>query len=75
MLLHLPDGRNARLVEQAMRQAITGLPAELAPTITRDQGTEMAYHADFTIATGVPVYFADPHSPWQRGPNENTVSV
>jgi IS30 family transposase len=63
MLLHLPEGRDARLVEQAMRQAITGLPAGLARTITWDQGIEMAYHADFTIATGIPVYFCDPHAP------------
>ena len=72
MLLHLPDGRDAHLVEQAMRQAITALPAELARTITWDQGIEMARHADFTIATGIPVYFCDPHAPWQRGSNENT---
>ena len=72
MLLHLPEGRDAHLVEQAMRQAITGLPAELARTITWDQGIEMTYHADFTIATGIPVYFCDPHAPWQRGSNENT---
>ena len=72
LLLHLPDGRDAHLVEQAMRQAITALPAELARTITWDQGIEMAYHADFTIATGIPVYFCDPHAPWQRGSNENT---
>jgi IS30 family transposase len=72
LLLHLPGGRDARLVEQAMREAIGTLPAELARTITWDQGIEMAYHADFTIATGIPVYFCDPHSPWQRGSNENT---
>jgi transposase, IS30 family len=72
MPLHLPDGRDARLVEQAMRQAITALPAELARTVTWDQGIEMSYHADFTIATGIPVYFCDPHAPWQRGSNENT---
>jgi transposase, IS30 family len=72
LLLHLPAGRDAHLVEQAMRQAITALPAELARTITWDQGKEMAYHADFTVATGIPVYFCDPHSPWQRGSNENT---
>jgi transposase, IS30 family len=72
MLLHLPGGRDAHLVEQAMRQAITTLPADLARTITWDQGIEMAYHADFTIATGIPVYFCDPHAPWQRGSNENT---
>jgi transposase, IS30 family len=72
LLLHLPHGRDAHLVEQAMRQAITALPAELARTITWDQGKEMACHADFTIATGIPVYFCDPHAPWQRGSNENT---
>jgi transposase, IS30 family len=72
LLLHLPDGRDAHLVEQAMRQAITALPGELARTITWDQGKEMAYHAAFTIATGIPVYFCDPHAPWQRGSNENT---
>jgi len=72
MLLHLPGGRDAYLIEQAMRQAITALPAGLARTITWDQGIEMAYHSDFTIATGIPVYFCDPHAPWQRGSNENT---
>src|SRR6266487_6725483 len=72
LLLHLPGGRDAHLVEQAMRQAIGGLPAELARTITWDQGKEMAYHARFTIATSIPVYFCDPHKPWQRGSNENT---
>jgi IS30 family transposase len=72
LLLHLPRGRDAHLVEQAMRQAVGALPAELARSITWDQGKEMAYHADFTIATGIPVYFCDPHAPWQRGSNQNT---
>jgi IS30 family transposase len=72
LLLHLPGGRDAHLVEQAMRQAISTLPAQLARTITWDQGIEMATHAHFTIATGIPVYFCDPHAPWQRGSNENT---
>jgi transposase, IS30 family len=72
LLLHLPAGREAHLVEQAMRQAIGTLPGELARTITWDQGKEMAYHGDFTLATGIPVYFCDPHKPWQRGSNENT---
>ena len=72
MPLHLPGGRDAHLVEAAMRQAITGLPAGLARTITWDQGIEMSRHAQFTIATGIPVYFCDPHAPWQRGSNENT---
>jgi transposase, IS30 family len=63
LLLHLPAGRDAHLVQQAMRQAIGGLPGELARTITWDQGKEMADHAHFTIATGIPVYFCDPTSP------------
>jgi IS30 family transposase len=72
LLLHLPDGRSAEQVELAMRTAIGTLPGELFRTITWDQGVEMARHATFTIATGIPVYFCDPHSPWQRGTNENT---
>jgi transposase, IS30 family len=72
MLLHLPDGRSASGVEQAMRQAISTLPEQLRRSITWDQGKEMAYHARFTISTGVQVYFCDPHKPWQRGSNENT---
>jgi transposase, IS30 family len=72
LLLYLPEGRDARLVEQAMREAIGTLPAELARSITWDQGIEMSCHAGFTIATGIPVYFCDPHSPWQRGSRART---
>jgi IS30 family transposase len=72
LLLHLPDGREAIKVNAAMKEAITELPSELVRTITWDQGREMARHLDFTVDTGVQVYFCDPHSPWQRPTNENT---
>ncbi|GAA1803291.1 MULTISPECIES: IS30 family transposase [Nesterenkonia] len=72
LLLHLPEGKSAPQVEQAMREAITSLPTRLAQTITWDQGAEMAQHVEFTTATGIPIYFCDPRSPWQRGSNENT---
>jgi IS30 family transposase len=70
LLLHLPDGKSADQVETAMREAITALPSALTRTITWDQGAEMAKHAEFTTATGIPIYFCDPHSPWQRGSND-----
>jgi transposase, IS30 family len=72
LLLHLVHGRSADSVEAAMRTAITTLPQELRRSITWDQGAEMSNHANFTIMTGIPIYFCDPHAPWQRGSNENT---
>jgi IS30 family transposase len=72
LLLHLENGRSAVNVEAAMRKAVATLPAELHRSITWDQGAEMSTHATFTTATGIPIYFCDPHAPWQRGSNENT---
>jgi IS30 family transposase len=72
ILLHLPDGHTAAAVRDAMTAAVQTLPAALRRTITWDQGTEMAQHAQFSVDTGIDVYFCDPHSPWQRGSNENT---
>lgn len=72
LLLHLPDNHGAVAVEEAMRKAIKTLPKELTKSVTWDQGSELARHKEFTIATGIPVYFCNPHSPWQRGSNENT---
>ncbi len=71
MLLKLRDG-TADEVRRAMTTRIKTLPAELRRSVTWDQGNEMAQHREFTIATGMPVYFCDPSSPWQRGSNENT---
>jgi IS30 family transposase len=72
LLLHLPDGRTGVDVEKAMRKAVRTLPKELSRSITWDQGVEMCRHLDFTLKTGIPIYFCNPHSPWQRGSNENT---
>jgi IS30 family transposase len=72
LLLHLGRDRTALAVEEAMKKAIATLPEELVRSVTWDQGHEMSNHRSFTVATGVPVYFCDPHSPWQRGSNENT---
>jgi IS30 family transposase len=72
MLLHLPNDRSAAAVRDAMTETIMTLPASLRRTLTWDQGKEMSEHAQFTIDTGVEVFFCDPHSPWQRGSNENT---
>jgi IS30 family transposase len=71
MLLNLAQGRSAEHVRTELAAKILELPKQLRRSLTWDRGSEMAEHAQFTIDTGVQVYFCDPHSPWQRGSNEN----
>ncbi len=72
LLLALPHGHGADQVRAALAKQIVGLPEQLRRSLTWDRGPEMADHVRFTVETGVAVYFCDPHSPWQRGTNENT---
>ena len=72
MLVGLPETHRADVVAATLAVKITELPEHLRGSLTWDQGREMAQHAVFTVASGVPVYFCDPRSPWQRGSNENT---
>jgi len=71
MLVKMPADDSKSIVD-ALARAVQKLPAELRRSLTWDRGTEMAQHKRFTVATDVQVYFCDPHSPWQRGSNENT---
>jgi transposase, IS30 family len=72
ILLHLPEDHGALAVQEAMIAKMSRLPETLRQTLTWDQGIEMANHAQIAAATDLDIYFCDPHSPWQRGSNENT---
>jgi IS30 family transposase len=72
MLLHLPDGYGPEPVAAAMTQAMGGLPDAIRRSLTWDQGKEMTGHAQIAVSADLDIYFCDPHSPWQRGSNENT---
>ncbi|YCK81835.1 IS30 family transposase [Arthrobacter sp. D3-18] len=73
MLLHVPTGQNrAESVRDGLIRKMGALPDELRLSLTWDQGTEMRRHKEVKIAADIDIYFCDPHSPWQRGSNENT---
>ena len=72
LLARIGADKTSPAVCAAIADKILTLPEQLRRSLTWDQGSEMAGHAEFTVETGLPVYFCDPHSPWQRGSNENT---
>jgi IS30 family transposase len=72
MLVRIPYDRTAERVAHLLARKMETLPSFLKNSVTWDQGKELAAHEKFTVTTGLPVYFCDPHSPWQRGSNENT---
>lgn len=72
VLLDLEGDRGAENLAKVMAEQITNLPKRLRKTLTWDQGKEMSKHKSFSVSTGAEVFFCDPHSPWQRGSNENT---
>jgi IS30 family transposase len=71
IVVNLPNDHTARSVNAAITEAFAAIPTHLKRSLTWDQGVEMAAHEQLTAATGVPVFFADRSSPWQRGANEN----
>jgi transposase, IS30 family len=75
ILLHLPGRHDADSVAAAMIREMTSLPEHLRRSITWDRGPELAAYDHIQLQLGTTLYFCDPHSPWQRGSNENTVSI
>ena len=71
-MLYLPNGHSAAEVQDAVIAKLAGLPDSLRLSLTWDQGSELAQHRKIASRLGLEVYFCDPHSPWQRGTNENT---
>jgi IS30 family transposase len=72
MLGALPEGRTSNEVIDVLRTLMARIPAQLRLSLAWDNGIEMRHHANFTLTSNCPVFFCDPHSPWQRGSNENT---
>lgn len=72
VLLHLPGAHGALVVQNAIVESMSELPAKLRRTLTWNQGREMSNHIEIAAATELDIYFCDPHSPWQRASNENT---
>ena len=72
LLAPLPDTHAAIDLRATLTPMIASLPEQIRRTLTWDQGKEMAQHAQIAIDAGIDIYFCDPHSPWQRGSNENT---
>jgi transposase, IS30 family len=72
VLLHLPGPHDVLAFQDAVVEAMGGLPAQLRRSLAWDQGLEMRNHKQISLAADLPIYFCDPHSPWQRGTNENT---
>ena len=75
MLLHLPDGYKPEQVRDVLAAKIKTLPDSLRMSLTWDQGPEMRDWKHVSVDAGIDIYFCDPHSPWQRGTNENFVSI
>ena len=71
LLRRLPSDHDTASVMPVLTEMIQSLPVQMQKTLTWDQGPEMSSHAELSLATEIQIYFCDPHSPWQRGSNEN----